>query len=122
MGSYAEMIEYIDESAGCKIKSHEDICSWAHYSPGVAMGGSFTPFTCSCCGYAPSEAQWRKDLRAYTKMSDKEQKAAQAAHRDSGDELNSTFQHFHQELFTPPLPHHGMERCGVDQLHLIYLN
>ena len=44
------------------------------------------------------------------------------AHTDMGDELNSTWQHYHQELYLYPMPQHGMERCGVDNLHLIYLN
>ena len=118
MESYTEMKGYIEGTVGCRLKTFEDMCSWAHFSPSVAKGGRFTPFVCSCCGYAPTQAQWRRDLQAYSAMTDKDQKAAQAAHRNSGDEMNSTFQHFHQELFTPPLPHHGMDRCGVDNLHL----
>ena len=55
-------------------------------------------------------------------MSDEEQAVARAQHCDTGDELNSHKQHYHQELFLFPMPHHGMERCGVDNLHLIYLN
>ena len=39
-----------------------------------------------------------------------------------GDELRSNNQHYHQEKFMPPLPDHGMDRCGVDKLHLEYLN
>ena len=98
------------------------MCAWAHYSPGVAKGGAFTEFECSCCGYKPSEAQWRADVKAWHALSDEDQAARQAAHMDVGDELNSNLQHHHQVLYMPPLPHHGMERCGVDNLHLVYLN
>ena len=122
MATYDEMVRYIDNEVGCEMKTHEEMCSWAHYSPGIALGGRFTAFTCSCCGYSPTERQWRRDMAAYQTMSEEEQKAAQAAHRDADDELNSHLKHYHQELFTPPLPHHGMDRCGVDNLHLIYLN
>ena len=55
-------------------------------------------------------------------MTDEEQKAQRAIHRDAGDELNSTQQHYHQELFMPPMVWHGMNRCGVDALHLTFLN
>ena len=120
--TYDELNKFIDEEVGCVIKSFDEMCSWAHYSPGVASGGKFTPFRCSCCGYQPTENKWRADLKAYHAMTDAEQALAQAAHRDDGDELNSHNQHHHQQLFTPPLPHHGMDRCGVDNLHLVYLN
>ena len=30
--------------------------------------------------------------------------------------------HHHQLLFMPPFVHLGMERAGVDQLHLVFLN
>ena len=115
------MLKYCAE-IGCEIKTHEELCSWAHYSPGVAKDGSFTPFTCSCCGYSPSESKWRADLAAWHAMTDEEQAAARAQHRDAGDELNSQLKHYHQELFMYPMPHHGMERCGVDNLHLLWLN
>ena len=186
--TYEEMLTYIDKVVGCKIKTHTQLCSWAHYSPGVARGEmcaastaplltphtckrggrgptalqpsfrsavidpprdpsfahprherarlakrpaqlalppslrSFTPFTCSCCGYQPTETKWRADLANWHQMTDKDRAAARATHRDAGDEENSTKQHYHQELFMPPMPHHGMERCGVDNLHLLYLN
>ena len=55
-------------------------------------------------------------------MTEDEQKAEQATHRDADDPLNSQFQHFHQVKYMTPLPDHGMERCGVDNLHLTYLN
>jgi hypothetical protein len=119
--TYAEVCSYCDE-IGCEIKTHEELCSYAHYSSGVALGGAFTRFKCSCCGYSPTEAEWRSDLAAWHEMTDEQQAAARRIHMDTGDELNSTKQHYHQVLFMPPLPHHGMERCGVDNLHLIYLN
>ena len=121
VATYADVLKYCKE-LGCEIKTHEELCSWAHFSPGVAKGGRFTSFSCSCCGYAPSEKQWRADMKEFNEMNDADQKAARAAHRDADDELNSHFQHFHQELFMPPMPNHGMERCGVDQLHLVFLN
>ena len=121
-GTYAEMMTYIKEEIGCEIKTYYELCSWAHYSPGVAKGGAFTPFTCSCCGYSPTEAKWRADLKAWHAMSDDDRNTARAVHMDVGDELNTHWQHYHQELFMPPLPHHGMDRCGVDQLHLLFLN
>ena len=120
--SYEEMLRFCDEEVGCEIKTHEEMCGWAHYSPGVAKGGKFTPFRCSCCGYAPTEVQWRADLAAWHTMSDEDQAAALRKHLDQDDELNTNFQHYHQLLFTPPLSHHGMDRCGVDNLHLVYLN
>ena len=122
MESYEEMLAYIEEEVGCSIKTHEELCSWAHYSPGVAKGGRFTPFECSCCGYKPSEKVWRADLAAWHLKTDEERAIARAEHHGDGDELNSNYKHYHQELFMTPLPHHGMDRCGVDNLHLIYLN
>ena len=55
-------------------------------------------------------------------MTDEQRAAALANHMDADDPLDTHFKHYHQLLFTPPLPHHGMDRCGVDNLHLIYLN
>eukprot|EP00966_Prymnesium_polylepis_P150812 3483623-Prymnesium_polylepis.1 len=121
VSTYAEVLKYCKE-LGCEIKTHDELCSWAHYSPGVAKGGRFTRFVCSCCGYNPTEKEWRADLKAFHEMTDSEQKAARAAHRDADDELNLQQQHFFQELYTPPMAKHGMERAGVDQLHLIFLN
>ena len=120
--THEDVCKWCDEKVGCSLKTFDEMCEWAHYSPGIAMGGAFTRFTCSCCGYNPTEKQWRQDLAAYHAMTDTEQQAAQAAHRDSNDELNTHKQHYHQMLFAPPLPRHGMDRCGVDNLHLIYLN
>ena len=119
--SYEEMLAYIT-SVGCEIKTYDELCSWAHYSPGVARGGRFTTFTCSCCGYSPSQRQWERDMAKWNAMDDDAREAAQREHYGEGDELNSTKHHFHQLLYHPPLPHHGMERCGVDDLHLTHLN
>ena len=120
--TYEQVLEYI-ESMGCEMKTFEEMCSWAHYSAGVAKGGAFTPVECNCCGYkASTEAKWRADMAAYEKLSDEEKVARQRAHMDSDDPLNSWQKHFHQVLFMPPLPHHGMDRCGVDHLHLVFLN
>ena len=120
-GTWQEVCDYCDE-IGCEMKTYDEMCSWAHYSPGAARGGAFTQFECSCCSYKPTEKQWRADLKKWHSMSDEDRAAAQKAHMDSGDPLRRQKQHYHQMLFTPPLPHLGMERCGVDNLHLIYLN
>ena len=121
VATYDEMLKYV-KKVGCTVKTFEDLCSWAHYSPGVAKGGRFTAFKCSCCGYNPSEKQWRSDLAKWHGMTDAERDEARKEHHGDGDELNTIKKHYHQELFMPPLPHHGMDRCGVDNLHLIYLN
>ena len=84
------------------------MCSWAHYSPGVARGGSFTSFTCSCCGYSPTEAEWRADLEAWHLLSDEEQELRQKQHRDTDDPDNQQKKHYHQvQPFTslPSLSH-----------------
>ena len=119
--TYAEVLHYCKE-LGCEVKTYEELCCWAHFSPGVAKGGRFTRFTCSCCGYSPTEKEWRADLKSFHEMNDADQKVLRDAHRDADDELNSTQQHFFQDLFVPPMVKHGMERAGVDQLHLVYLN
>jgi hypothetical protein len=117
--TYEEVLAYI-KSTGCEMKTFNEMCSWAHYSTGIAMGGAFTPVECSCCGYkAATEAKWRADLKAYEKLTDEEKVARQRVHMDSDDPLKSTKKHYHQVLFMPPLPRHGMDRCGVDNLHLI---
>ena len=77
------------------------MCSWAHYSPGVARGGSFTSFTCSCCGYSPTEAEWRADLEAWHLLSDEEQELRQKQHRDTDDPDNQQKKHYHQVQPSP---------------------
>eukprot|EP00965_Chrysotila_dentata_P223059 6193365-Pleurochrysis_carterae.AAC.1 len=60
--AYDEMIAYCEETVGCEMRVFNEMCSAAHYSPGVARGGAFTRFTCPCCGYKPaSERLWRQD-------------------------------------------------------------
>ena len=120
---------------------------WAHYSWGVHRGGAFTPVKCTLCGYAAAtERKWRADVAAWEKLPDAEQKAACKAHNgcsedvacgecapegpeddDDADFLRAcvaavAHKHHHQLLFIPPACHFGMERAGVDQLHLVYLN
>ena len=119
--TYDQVLEYT-EKLGCSIKTFDEMCSWAHYSPGVAKGGRFTSFECGCCGYKPSEQAWRADVAAWHLKTDDERAEARKVHRGGDDELNTNKQHYHQELYMPPLPHHGMDRCGADNLHLIYLN
>ena len=74
VSTYADVLKYCKE-LGCEIKTHEELCSWAHFSPGVAKGGRFTSFSCSCCGYAPSEKQWRADMKEFNEMNDADQNA-----------------------------------------------
>ena len=119
--TYEEVCGYCKE-IGCETKTHDEICGWAHFSPGVAKGGKFTPINCTCCGYNPTEKQWLADLAKWHSMSDEEQADARKLYADQGDELKDHMSHYHQELYMPPVPDHGMERCGVDQLHLVYLN
>eukprot|EP00965_Chrysotila_dentata_P044478 1478786-Pleurochrysis_carterae.AAC.1 len=38
LSSYANMVEYIEKKVSCKMKSFEDMCMLAHYSPGAARG------------------------------------------------------------------------------------
>ena len=126
MATYEEMAEYIDgigDGAGCEIKTEEELCGFAHYSPGVARGGKFTRFTCGCCGYSPTKTQWEKDLAAFEAQTDEQQAAARAEHNEMGGAADKgMMKHFHQILYMPPMLHIGMDRAGVDQLHLIYLN
>ena len=89
---------------------------------GVWRGGRFTRFKCPCCGYSPTEAEWRKDLADFESMSDNEQRAARQAHNEVGVGNTQWRQHHQQFLFMPPGVRCGMEAAGVDNLHLIYLN
>ena len=113
MESYEEMLAYI-ESIGCKIKTERQMCEWAHFPFALHRGGRFERFKCAC-GYAPTEQQWHSDLSTFNALSDEDQKAERLKHMQDR-------RHHYQDLFTPPLPHLGMERAGVDDLHLDYLN
>ena len=105
------------------MKTFEQLCAFGHYSPGVARGGKFTRFTCACCGYSPTEKQWRRDLDAFSALTDEEQKVARSAHNEmGGSPKNGWNKHYHQLLYLHPMLHVGMDRAGVDQLHLVYLN
>ena len=86
METYQEMIDWIEKEVGCEMKTYDELCSWAHYSPGVAKGGAFTEFECSCCGYKPSEQRWRADLAAWHELSDEERRQRELIHRDDGRE------------------------------------
>ena len=54
------------------------------FSPKVWRGGAFTPFECPCCGYKPTEEQWRKDMASYAAKDDAGQKAECDAHIEVG--------------------------------------
>ena len=121
--SYQEMLEYA-ASIGHEIKTYDEMCAWAHYSPSAARGGRFTRFTCSCCGYSPSETQWRADLAKFNGGTDEEQAKWMEEHSEKGvrPEDRKWLAHHLQILYMPPGVHNGMDRAGVDALHLIYLN
>ena len=123
---WGEVCGFIDEMGqgeGCQIKTFDELCAFAHFSPGVARGGRFTRFKCECCGYNPTEKKWRADMDAYNSLSDDEQAAARAAHNEMGGSSETGWRkHYHQILYLHPMLHVGMDRAGVDQLHLVYLN
>jgi hypothetical protein len=62
-------------------------------------------------------------MAAYEALGDDEQTAARAAHNEMGGSPDLGHRkHYHQILYLPPMLHVGMDRAGVDQLHLVYLN
>ena len=121
VSGYDKMIEYIEGTVGCEIQGAEAMCRNAHYSYGVWKGGTFTPINCRC-GYNPTEAEWRSDLTAFGEKSDAEQVEARKVHNEVGVNEPQWNGHDRQFLFMPPGVQNGMERAGVDNLHLIYLN
>ena len=116
--SYDEMLEFY-ERIGCEFKDEDFMLACAHLSKGLFYGGKFTPFECPECGYRPTAAQAKADLKRFNSMSDAEQKQERAQHLAGG-------KHWAIELFMGPMAKHMggrlMRRCGADQLHLIYLN
>ena len=57
-----EMLAAIN-AVGCKMKTEEEMCEWAHYSFGIHRGRAFTPVHCRLCGYkAATETKWRADV------------------------------------------------------------
>ena len=121
VASYQELCQ-VCEDAGCEILTADEMVRAAHYSPGVWCGGSFTRIDCPCCGYDPTEAQWRKDMADHALKSDAEQKVAGDAHLENGVAEPKWWRHWYQMLFIPPAVLNGMEYAGVDSLHLIELN
>ena len=118
---YEELCTVCDE-VGCEILEGDEMACNAHYSPGVWRGGAFTKFKCSCCGYEPTEEEWRKDLATHAAKDEAGQKAESDAHIEVGVPEPQWSRHHYQIKFMPPGVRHGMERAGVDNLHLIYLN
>ena len=117
------MLTGLGGGEGCEVKTFDEMCSFAHFSPGVARGGRFNRFTCVCCGYSPNEKKWRADMAAFNALSDEEQADTRAAHNEmGGSPENGWRKHYHQILYLHPMLHVGMDRAGVDQLHLVYLN
>lgn len=113
--THEEMLQCFD-AIGCDFKCEEFLLACAHLSSGLIKGGRFTPFKCPDCGYAPSGAQAKADLKVFESLTDEEQKAKRKEHVAGGA-------HWNVELFMGPMTSGiGMERVGVDMLHLIYLN
>ena len=112
-----EMQAFFDE-IGCEFKEEDFILANAHLSKGLVQGGRFTPFTCPDpdCGYSPTAAQAKADLARFNALTDLEQKNERREHIKGG-------KHWHVEKYMGPMPRGlGMVRCGVDGLHLVYLN
>jgi hypothetical protein len=62
-------------------------------------------------------------MAAFNALSDDEQAEARAAHNEMGTSPDlGHHKHYHQILYLHPMLHVGMDRAGVDQLHLVYLN
>eukprot|EP00965_Chrysotila_dentata_P134188 4437462-Pleurochrysis_carterae.AAC.2 len=73
--NYTDMIKYCEENVSCILKSFNDMCALAYFSPGVARGQTFTPFRCICCGYACSEEEWPPELREHECLSNAERRS-----------------------------------------------
>ena len=113
--SYEEMLAFY-ERIGCEFKSEDFLLACAHLSKGLFYGGRFTAFECPECGYKPSPAKAKADLARFNALTTEEQRDQRRAHVAGG-------RHWHVELFMGPMPKgFGMQRCGVDTLHLVYLN
>lgn len=113
--SYDDIIDNLKKLC-CEFKTEELLLACAHLSKGLVEGGAFTPFVCMECGYSPSAAQAKADLAVFNAMTDDEQKQERRKHVAGG-------RHYHVELYMGPMTRGlGMNRCGVDQLHLVYLN
>ena len=109
------MLAFYDQ-IGCEFKTDDFILACAHLSKGLFYGGKFTKFTCPECGYSPTAVQARADLARFNSLTDEEQRAERREHVKDG-------KHWHVEKFMGPMPRgFGMRRCGVDGLHLVYLN
>ena len=114
-GSYEEMLEFYDR-IGCEFKTEDFLLANAHLSKGLFYGGKFTRFTCPDCEYSPTATQAKADLARFNALTDEERKIERQRHVEGG-------KHWHVELYMGPmLKGFGMRRCGVDQLHLVYLN
>lgn len=120
---YKDMCSMIAEM-GCTIKDFDKLCRRAHYPPSVARGKPFREFSCDCCGYSPTEVEWRQDLAAFDRLSEEQQDERRRHHNEVGVGSSDVQQrrHHHQLLFMPPGIRNGMEHAGVDMLHLLYLN
>ena len=111
------MIAFLDE-IGCEFKTEDFLLACAHLSKGLFYGGKFTPFVCPDpeCGYSPTAAQAKADLRKFNALTDAEQHEVRKSHVAGGA-------HWHVEYLMGPMPKGlGMKRCGCDNLHLVYLN
>ena len=100
---------------GCEFQSEEFLCNLAHAPLSYHRKGVWSKFKCPCCAYSPNKKQFLLDVKRFDALSDEERKQERKDHVELGN-------HFHQELLMLPLQHFGMDRMGVDQLHLVYLN
>eukprot|EP00965_Chrysotila_dentata_P069158 2285453-Pleurochrysis_carterae.AAC.1 len=121
--TFTKMMNYIKKEVGCTFKDSEFMCcEVAHFSPGVARGGRFTKFTCSCCGYSPTETKWLKAVKDFEKMSDEQQESLRQEHNEVGKDEKEWGSHHHQHLYMASGIVTSMDRAGVDGLHLAFLN
>ena len=79
--------------------------------------GTWTKFKCPWkgCGYNPTKKDFTAEVDRINQLSEKELAAERSEHVKGGA-------HWHQLLMMMPLFNFGMDRVGVDQLHLVYLN
>ena len=113
--SYDEMLAFWDE-IGCEFKTEDFILACAHLSKGLFYGKNFTKFVCPQCNYSPTAAQAKADRFRFNSLTDEEQANERREHVRDG-------KHWHVVKYMGPMPQGlGMKRCGVDGLHLVYLN
>ena len=120
--TYDQVLEYT-EKLSCSIKTFDEMCSLAHYSPGVANGRALHPVQVRVLRLpAVGASVVHRRRRVAPEDGRRARRGPQGAPRRRRRAQ-------HQQAALPPralhaaaAPHHGMDRCGADNLHLIYLN